>query len=224
VTGLVSVVAMTAALVANATGGRLTAGSPDVVFASVSIDSRTVAAGALSMNWRNHSSSIISCQSRWRWSARPSRCSVQRRETSRSLNTPRSRKRPSDRRPSAIGASGPRSHSPIGASKPCLPRSRIPAGTFFSSNPKAYKDGFKEIEKKLTVNADGRYVFSYCSPKRRGSHKVEVEAVTSKDRGRVMIKVNADGFGSGCSPTRKLDLAPPTAKKEKKEAEGEDES
>ena len=46
-TGLVSVVAITAALVANATGGRLTAGSPDVVFASVSIDSRTVAAGAL---------------------------------------------------------------------------------------------------------------------------------------------------------------------------------
>jgi hypothetical protein len=98
------------------------------------------------------------------------------------------------------------------------------AGTFFSSNPKAYKDGFKEIEKKLTVNADGRYVFSYCSPKRRGNHKVEVEAVTPKDRGRVMIKFNADGFGAGCSPTKKLDLAPPTAKKEKKEAEGEDES
>ena len=46
-TGLVAVVAITAALVANATGGRLTAGSPDVVFTSVSIDSRTVAAGAL---------------------------------------------------------------------------------------------------------------------------------------------------------------------------------
>jgi len=98
------------------------------------------------------------------------------------------------------------------------------AGTFFSSNPKAYKDGFKEIEKKLTANADGRYVFSYCSPKRRGSHKVEVEAVTPKDRGRVMVKFNADGFGSGCSPTKKLDLTPPTAKKEKKESEGEDES
>jgi len=47
VTGLVSVVAITAALVAEATGGRLTAGSPDVIFTSVSIDSRTVAAGAL---------------------------------------------------------------------------------------------------------------------------------------------------------------------------------
>jgi len=47
VTGLVSVVAITAALVADATGGRLTTGSQDAVFTSVSIDSRTVAAGAL---------------------------------------------------------------------------------------------------------------------------------------------------------------------------------
>jgi len=47
VTGLVSVVAITAALVADATGGRLAAGSPDVVFGSVSIDSRTVGAGDL---------------------------------------------------------------------------------------------------------------------------------------------------------------------------------
>jgi UDP-N-acetylmuramoyl-tripeptide--D-alanyl-D-alanine ligase len=40
-------VAITAALVAEATGGRLTAGSPDIVFTSVSIDSRTAATGAL---------------------------------------------------------------------------------------------------------------------------------------------------------------------------------
>jgi hypothetical protein len=97
-------------------------------------------------------------------------------------------------------------------------------GTFFSSNPKAYKEGFKEIANKLTADADGRYVFSYCSPKRKGKHKVEVEAVTSHDRGRVMIKFNADGFGSGCTPKTKLDLAPPPGKKEKKEGEGEDES
>ena len=43
----VATVAFTAALVAEATGGRLAAGSPDAVFAGVSIDSRTTAAGAL---------------------------------------------------------------------------------------------------------------------------------------------------------------------------------
>ncbi len=43
----VATVAFTAALVAEATGGRLAAGSPDAVFTGVSIDSRTTAAGAL---------------------------------------------------------------------------------------------------------------------------------------------------------------------------------
>ena len=87
------------------------------------------------------------------------------------------------------------------------------SGTFLSNNPKNFKDGFAEIGKKLTADADGRYVFSYCSPKRRGNHKVEVEAVTPKDRGRLMFKFNADGFTSGCTPKKTLDLAPPTAKK-----------
>jgi UDP-N-acetylmuramyl pentapeptide synthase len=43
----VATVAFTAALVAEATGGRLAAGSPDAVFSGVSIDSRTTNAGAL---------------------------------------------------------------------------------------------------------------------------------------------------------------------------------
>ncbi|HXT71421.1 MAG TPA: UDP-N-acetylmuramoyl-tripeptide--D-alanyl-D-alanine ligase [Vicinamibacterales bacterium] len=46
-TGLVSAVAITAALVAEATGGRLTAGAPGTVFSAVSIDSRTIQPGAL---------------------------------------------------------------------------------------------------------------------------------------------------------------------------------
>jgi len=97
-------------------------------------------------------------------------------------------------------------------------------GTFLSNNPKAYKEAFSEIGKKLTADADGRYVFSYCSPKRRGNHKVEVEAVTQMDRGRLMFKFNADGFSSGCSPKKKLDLAPPATAKKKDEGEGEGES
>ena len=34
---------------------------------------------------------------------------------------------------------------------------------------KAFKKGFEEIAQKLTATTDGRYVFSYCSPKRRGN-------------------------------------------------------
>jgi hypothetical protein len=98
------------------------------------------------------------------------------------------------------------------------------SGTYLSNNPKNYKDGFAEIAKKLTSDADGRYVFSYCSPKRKGDHRVEVEAVTPHDRGRLMFKFNADGFGAGCSPKKKLELAPANAKKKEETAEREDES
>jgi UDP-N-acetylmuramoyl-tripeptide--D-alanyl-D-alanine ligase len=47
VTVAVATVSLTAALVTEATGGSLAAGSPDAVFAGVSIDSRTTASGAL---------------------------------------------------------------------------------------------------------------------------------------------------------------------------------
>jgi len=97
------------------------------------------------------------------------------------------------------------------------------SGVYLSNNPKNFKTGFEETAKKLTADADGRYVFSYCTPKRRGDHRVEVEAVTSHDRGRVMFKFNADGFGSGCSPKKKLELAP-AGKKKEETAEREDES
>jgi hypothetical protein len=99
------------------------------------------------------------------------------------------------------------------------------SGTFLSNNPKNFKDGFAEIAKKLTADSDGRYVFSYCSPKRKGNHRVEVEAVTSKDRGRLQFKFNADGFTSGCTPKKSPDLVPATTAKKKDEGgEREDES
>jgi len=47
VTAYVAAFALTAGLVAQATGGRLTGGSPDTVFESVSIDTRTLQPGAL---------------------------------------------------------------------------------------------------------------------------------------------------------------------------------
>lgn len=46
-TAIVAAVALTAGLVAQAASGRIVSGSPDTVFASVSIDSRTLTPGAL---------------------------------------------------------------------------------------------------------------------------------------------------------------------------------
>jgi hypothetical protein len=98
------------------------------------------------------------------------------------------------------------------------------AGVFLSNDPKAFKTGFKEIAQKLTATTDGRYVFSYCSPKRRGTHKAEIEVVTSKARGRAPLKFNAEGFTSGCSPKTKpvLETEPDKAGDKQPQAKAED--
>jgi hypothetical protein len=96
---------------------------------------------------------------------------------------------------------------------------------FLSNNPQAFKAGFQEIAQKLTATTDGRYVFSYCSPKRRGAHRAEVEVVTSKARGRAMLKFDAEGFTSGCSPKTKPVLeAEPDRKTKKGDEDGDGES
>jgi len=98
------------------------------------------------------------------------------------------------------------------------------AGAFLSNDPKAFKAGFTDIAKKLTATTDGRYVFSYCSPKRRGTHKSEVEVVTSKARGRAMLRFNADGFTTGCLPktTPVLEAEPDKAAGKQPQAKAED--
>jgi hypothetical protein len=100
------------------------------------------------------------------------------------------------------------------------------SGAFLSNDPKAFKTGFRDIAQKLTATTDGRYVFSYCSPKRRGTHRAEVEVVTSKARGRAMLKFNAEGFTAGCSPRTKPvfegEGEPADSSKKKREAEAGD--
>ena len=73
-------------------------------------------------------------------------------------------------------------------------------GVFLSSNLKAYKKGFEEVSQKLTADTDGRYVFSYCSPKRKGDHKAEVEILAPVGQGKITYRFNAAGFKNGCSP------------------------
>jgi hypothetical protein len=76
-------------------------------------------------------------------------------------------------------------------------------GAFLSSDPKSYKKGFDDIAHKLTATTDGRYIFSYCTPKRRGDHKVEVEVAAAPGTARVSYRFNADGFKTGCSAKKR---------------------
>ena len=43
-------------------------------------------------------------------------------------------------------------------------------------------------------------MFSYCSPKRKGDHKAEVEIVAPAGQGKITYRFNAAGFKNGCSP------------------------
>jgi hypothetical protein len=76
-------------------------------------------------------------------------------------------------------------------------------GVFLSNDPKDFKKGFAEINQKLVTVAEGRYVLSFCSTKRKGSHKLEIEVTTPGGEARVSHKFNAAGFKAGCSPKTK---------------------
>jgi von Willebrand factor type A domain len=77
------------------------------------------------------------------------------------------------------------------------------SGIFISNDPKALKKGFDQVITKLSSTSDGRYVFSYCSPKRKGDHELQLEIAVPGDSGRVSHHFNAGGFKSGCTPKRK---------------------
>jgi hypothetical protein len=77
------------------------------------------------------------------------------------------------------------------------------SGIFISNDPKVLKKGFDQVIAKLNSTSDGRYVLSYCSPKRKGAHEVKIEIAIPGDSGRVSHRFNASGFKSGCTPKRK---------------------
>ena len=73
-------------------------------------------------------------------------------------------------------------------------------GVILSNDPRGFKKAFDEVNQKLVSVADGRYVLSYCSTKRKGSHKLEIEMDTPAGEAKVKHKFNAAGFSNGCSP------------------------
>jgi hypothetical protein len=97
------------------------------------------------------------------------------------------------------------------------------SGTFLTDDPRGYKKGFEEMTKKVAGKTEGRYIFSYCSTKRRGDHKLEVEVVApkDKDKGKVSYKFSADGFKAGCTPKKLPSFASGAAPEDAKAAPGE---
>jgi hypothetical protein len=76
-------------------------------------------------------------------------------------------------------------------------------GIFVSNDPKAFKKGFEQVTTKLAKVSDGRYIFSYCTPKRKGDHELQLEVAVPGDTGRISYKFDADSFKAGCSPKKR---------------------
>ena len=81
---------------------------------------------------------------------------------------------------------------------------------FYSTDLKELGTGFTHLSQHLAVAAEGHYLLSYCSPKRKGEHELQIEISTEKDHGVLTHRYTADGFTKGCSANH----APSFAKKE----------
>jgi hypothetical protein len=119
-------------------------------------------------------------------------------------------------------------------------------GHYFVEHPREIDRPFQELAERLEGKFGQDYLFSYCSPKRKGNHDVEVRIQSPQWRGTVSHSFSAKGFASGCDPKAKPsfdiegaaakeddaedaedDKAPPSKGKKKKKkaaADEEDES
>jgi von Willebrand factor type A domain len=81
------------------------------------------------------------------------------------------------------------------------------SGIFISNDPKVFKRGFEQVATKITTVGSGRYIFSYCTPKRRNEHVLKLKVDAGGNTGTLEYHFNADSFHSGCSPTKRPSIA-----------------
>ena len=66
----------------------------------------------------------------------------------------------------------------------------------------ALTKAFDQIGDRIVRYTRRYYLLSYCSPARAGTHKVTIEAVTKRARGKLDYPFDAKGFGPECDPNR----------------------
>jgi hypothetical protein len=81
------------------------------------------------------------------------------------------------------------------------------SGIFVSPDPKVFKRGFEQVATKITTVGSGRYIFSYCTPKRRNEHVLKLQVQNAGNTGTLEYHFNADSFHSGCSPGKRPSIA-----------------
>ncbi len=92
-------------------------------------------------------------------------------------------------------------------------------GTELATDRAKVKESFDRMAGRLEAHMKRFYLLSYCTPARKGTHRVTVKATSKRDpegSGSVEYEFNADGFGPppDCDPKSPpaFDLKSPTEK------------
>jgi uncharacterized protein YegL len=78
------------------------------------------------------------------------------------------------------------------------------SGAYFAADVDALADAFDEVATSILEQANSLYIMAYCSPKRAGTHELELELTGTG--GGISNTFDATGFEGGCDPT---DFVPP---------------
>jgi hypothetical protein len=106
-------------------------------------------------------------------------------------------------------------------------------GTELAEDDEKVRESFEKVAARIEAHAKRFYLLSYCSPARKGQHRVRIDALANRDkngkarsRGSLEYEFDADGFGPPpeCDPERQpsfsldkdLDGAAARAEDEKK--------
>jgi hypothetical protein len=78
-------------------------------------------------------------------------------------------------------------------------------GYYSAARPEQLTSAFDQVAARLSALAHRFYLFEYCSPKRSGTHQLEIIAAATIDeqplRGSLRTTFDATGFESGCEVT-----------------------
>jgi len=72
-------------------------------------------------------------------------------------------------------------------------------GAFFADDVAGLTDVFDDVAQSIVDEANSLYLLAYCSPKRAGTHDLEVQLTGTGVS--ISRSFSADGFGAGCDPT-----------------------
>ena len=73
-----------------------------------------------------------------------------------------------------------------------------PNGFVYAENAADLEEAFNEIAQQVKNESDKYYIVGYCTPSRKGKHRVTLKV--SEYSGRLSYSFNADGFEGGCNP------------------------